>query len=541
MGENRNNGKEVIIIGIDAGTFNVIEPMVRKGELPNLEKIMKNGCWGNLESTIPPVTVPAWPSFATGSNPARHGLYEFMKRRPDEDYYRVVDASDMKGKTLWSVLSKYGKKCIVVNVPFTYPPEEINGLLISGSGTPDVESDYTYPKELKNILNKKKYKPFIPLRRKGSREEWIKTVYDIENKMKKITLELIDKEEWDFFIMVFVGTDKLEHRFWGYMDKDHIHHDKGLVKEYGSVIPDYYKDIDNFIGQLLRKFSDSTIFIMSDHGMDKYEYRFRINNLLREMGFLEIKTGAERISIGKLLRRMGITGTKLDVFFQKLKLKRIVRLVPEKYRRKIPYTEGISIREGDLDFNKTKIYSPIYCQIYMNLKGRDIHGIVEKDDYNQLRKQIYDILKNYKYNGKNVIDRIHFKEEIYNGEYLIEAPDIVYTTSNEFESVDALTKGSIMEPITEPSGHHRLEGIFLSYGPDINSGSNIKDAKIYDIAPTILHLMNVPIPEYMDGKVLKDIFKEESEVKEREISWEKTSERDKISTSIKQLKIKKRI
>lgn len=541
MGENEEKRDKVIVIGVDGATFDVIEPMVKKGELPNFERIMKNGCWGRLESTIPPLTVPAWPSFSTGGNPARHGLYEFMKRRRGEDYYGVVDASYMKGKTLWSVLSRHNKRCIILNVPFTYPPEKINGILISGSGTPDVQTDYTHPKELRDALNSDDYKPFITLKKNEEPEKWIETIYDVENKMKATATDFMKNEEWDFFMMVFMGVDKLGHRFWGHMDREHVRYNEELAKKYGSVIPDYYKYVDSFIGEILKNYKDSTIFIMSDHGMGRFKYRFRINNYLRENDLLEIKKGRERISIGSILRKMGITGDRLDKFFQKLRLKKVIRLIPEKHRRKIPYDEGISVREGDLDWSKTKVFSPAFCQVYINVKGRDVGGIVEEEDYDALRKRIYNQLKNLRYNKKAVIDRIHFKEEIYDGEFIVEAPDIVFTTTDEFESVDTITHGDIFEPLNEPFGHHRLEGIFLSHGDDIKNGYNIAGAKIYDIAPTLLHLMNIPIPKHMDGKVLKDIFKDKSEVKERKISYEEISEEARISSSIRLLRGKKRI
>jgi predicted AlkP superfamily phosphohydrolase/phosphomutase len=140
-----------------------------------------------------------------------------------------------------------------------------------------------------------------------------------------------------------------------------------------------------------------------------------------------------------------------------------------------------------------------------------------------------------------VIERIHYKEEIYNGEYLEEAPDIIYTTTKEFQSVFMISDEGTMEQIENPNGNHKLDGIFLSYGSEIREGHNIKGAKIYDIVPTILHLMNLPIPEHMDGKVLTEVFRDESEVKEREISYEKTTEKDKISMMVRSLKTKKKI
>src|SRR5258708_11462961 len=145
-------GSHVFVIGLDGATFDLIHPFIAQGFLPNLQSLISKGSYGELSSTIPPVTASAWTSFMTGKNPGKHGLFDFMQRRKNSYDLAPVSAFDRDGKAVWEIASELGKKCIVIGVPVTYPPTPLNGLMVTGMLTPRGAADYTYPPELKNEI-----------------------------------------------------------------------------------------------------------------------------------------------------------------------------------------------------------------------------------------------------------------------------------------------------------------------------------------------------------------------------------------------------
>src|SRR5205085_10544027 len=144
-----------VIFGVDGLTFRIINPLIERGELPNFKKLRDEGCEAILESKYPPLTPPAWTSLSTGLKPARHGVYDFWMYERQEcgtDRKAHVQTKRRGGMLIWNILSEYGKKVLVINVPVTYPPEAVNGIMISGYMTPSSSVDFTYPANFKEEL-----------------------------------------------------------------------------------------------------------------------------------------------------------------------------------------------------------------------------------------------------------------------------------------------------------------------------------------------------------------------------------------------------
>jgi predicted AlkP superfamily phosphohydrolase/phosphomutase len=141
----------VLIVGLDGATFDLMLPWIEEGCLPNLARILRSGSKSPLESTIPPITPCAWSSFMTGKNPGKHGLFDFIEPH-GEHGFRFTNASFRDGETLWGCLSRHGRRVGVVNVPMTFPPEPVNGFLISGLDTPHELSPFMYPVEIRSDL-----------------------------------------------------------------------------------------------------------------------------------------------------------------------------------------------------------------------------------------------------------------------------------------------------------------------------------------------------------------------------------------------------
>lgn len=521
---NNKENKKVLVIGLDGATPDLLFPLAIEGKLPNLNRIIKDGASGTLTSTYPPLSGPAWASFMTGKNPGKHGVFHFIERKKDGFNIRLLNAKDIHAKSLWSILSESGKKVGVMHIPLTYPPERVNGFLISGLGTPVTEndanvpnSDFTYPIDLKEKLKELNYKIHVALKDKIKEDELLRDIHYTTEKRAESALYFIKNYDWNFFMVVFEGTDYVQHFFWKYMDKSHPAYNPAKAKIYGNAIFDYYQKIDGIIGEIIKQLDDNTtVIIMSDHGFGPLHKEVHLNTWLKSIGLLKLKKKADKMSIPKYwLLKHGFSKERFWNLLMKFNLVKLTAIIPKKIR------DGMPTRENSfsiIDWTKTKAYSFGYMgMMYINLKGREPEGIVTPEEYDELRdyiiKELYKIRDPE--NGKKIVDKVFKKEEIYSGPYINKAPDLYILTDMKYVDVDiGDLDGTFIKPAGKSyiqrmpagrSGQHRLHGIFLIKGKNINKGTKI-NGRIIDIAPTILYAMGVPIPSDMDGKVLKDVF-----------------------------------
>lgn len=505
----------VLVIGMDGATPELLFPWAKEGKLPNLNKIINNGTIGNLKSTYPPQSATAWTSFMTGKNPGKHGIFHFLKRNPESYEYLPVNAKDNRAKTIWSILSEHNKKVGVMNVPITYPPDKVNGFIITGLGTPSHESDFTYPIELKEkLLNQLNYKiQTTEFYKKNNENFFLEDVYNTEQKKTDIAIFLMKNYEWDFFIVVFMGADQIQHFFWKYRDKTHPAHNSKEAEKYGSAILRYYQKLDEFVGNITKYLdNDTNVIIMSDHGGGPLHKELHLNYYLRELGLLSFKK-TRKSKINYWLLKLGFSMENIYELASAIKLQRLSNILPKKIIGNIPKHDMLSL----IDWDRTKAYSHGNMGLmYINLKGREPNGIVTPEEYDELRDYIIKELYKLKdpETGKNIVDKVFKKEEIYNGECLEDAPDLFIVPEMQYHEIasfsDVLTKptGNIDEIDfrLRRSGQHRLNGILLMEGKNIKKGITIKNAEIIDLAPTILYMIGIRIPSDMDGKVLKDAF-----------------------------------
>jgi len=508
----------ILIIGIDSATFDIITPLSRNGKLPNLSLLIENGASGNLKSTIPPVTPPAWVSFMTGKNPGKHGVFDFYVS-PSHGYDRPVwNSKYIKTKTIWRMLSDNGLRVGVINLPMTHPPEEINGFIIPGMQySLDEGRIFSYPPELMQEINEHfgeyrvLYGDLESLYTNDLDkllEEWRK-IFEIR---KQSILYLMERKEWDVFMAVFYSIDVMQHHFWKFFDKTHPQYDSSMSEKYGNVISEFYGKIDEAIGEMLKKIDDDTmVVVVSDHGAGPEERAFHINNWLHKEGFLtfrEIFSPLWRIRwphvIYKTLKRLGLPGIAWTVPFDKLKT----------LGQFIDPREGLSV-PFFIDWQKTKAFAGNHTEqgIYINVKGREPSGIVEKgSDYEQVREAILKKIKEIKdpETGLPLEMECFKKEEIYCGPYVEDAPDlfVIMKRGGYVMQKEIYHKGLFSLP-NKSSGTHRMDGVFILKGNNTKRNFPVKDARIIDVAPTILYCLGMPVPEDMDGRVLTDAFTKE--------------------------------
>jgi predicted AlkP superfamily phosphohydrolase/phosphomutase len=510
--------KKVLIIGIDGATFDVIIPMINTGRLTHLSNLIKGGTYGTLLSTIPPVTPPAWVSFMTGKNPGKHGVFDFYVS-PAYGYTRpVCNSKYIKAKTIWKILSEQGLKIGIVNLPMSYPAQEINGFIIPGMQySINKGKDFSYPPQLIQEIKKRvgEYQVVygdIESLYTNNLDNFIKKWTQILEIRKQSILYLIEHKQWDIFMFVFYILDPIQHHFWKFFDNKHPLYDPVISDKYKDIIPEFYEKVDGAIGEILNKVDkDTTIIVTSDHGAGAEEGAFYINTWLNKEGFLSFKKLFLPIwqvrfphLFYKILRKLGFPGVIWTLPLDKLKS--LGKVVDPREGLNIPFF---------INWKKTKAYAGNHTEqgIYINLKGREPLGIVEKGkEYDKVRDSIIKRLKDLKdpITGKQLDIELYKKEEIYYGPYIDDAPDIFVKIKGwQYLTQKEIYHKSLFSLTNKTSGTHRMNGILILKGEGIRTNYKIRGAKIIDIAPTILYLLGIPIPEDMDGKVIDEIFTKE--------------------------------
>jgi predicted AlkP superfamily phosphohydrolase/phosphomutase len=550
------NKKRIMIIGLDGATFDIIRPMIKAGRLPTIAKLMTGGAWGNLRSTVLPITPPAWASFMTGKNPGKHGVFAFYTRSTETYETQMATGLSIRAKKIWDYLDV--ERICLIDIPMTFPPQEVNGYMISGWPVPSEESIFTYPPGLHTEIIREvgvymMDTAIISSDTNVSLSEMIRCLYMYTEARKNASLYLLKKKgPFDIFSVVFRGTDFVQHGAFKFLDEEYCKKNPDLCKKFKDVIFQFYEKMDTIVADLIRSMGeDSITVLMSDHGGGPVKKMFYINRWLQQEGFLSLKRGTSlngisvrRKPLSDILQRIG--ASYLNFFIPSL-LKKL----------KIPYLKPYTKHPSLLvDWRKTKAFANLTWPdeiIRINMEGREPLGTVSRKDYEAVRDEIIERLSEVKDpdTGEKIIDKVYRREEIYHGPYLEDAPDILALTNNtSYRFMSALGDGAIFERPEDPRGLHRMDGIFVIKGPDIKAGRVLSGLSITDIAPTVLYLMGKPIPDGMDGRIIseaidEEFFKtnppsyykdeEESVLKKKSIQEFTSEEKRKIDESLKAL------
>ena len=499
---------QVLVVGIDGGTLDLIRRWSEAGELPNLARLMAEGVHGPLESTIPPVSSPAWPTFATGKNPGKHGVFDFI--RPTGGRFDMVTASSLRAPTLWQILSEAGKRVGVMNVPVTYPPAPVNGFLISGMLSP-VDGTFTYPPDLlaryAGLMKPYRIAPRIQYKL-GKEADFAADMLDLIERRRAYALQLMRDCPYDFLMFNFQATDVMSHALWKFVDPTHPLYDAQAALRLGPVLKHAYQLIDDFVGQALDHLTgDTNVIVMSDHGFGPLHYVVNLNLFLLDHGHLQLRRGVWT-RLKTALFRAGITPTSVWHVIERAGLQNYVWQVSKSTRNKM-VSKFLSF--DDVDWSRTRAYAIGHVgQIYVNLKGRQPAGVVEPGAaYGHVRREVVEGLRELRHpqTRQPLVDRVIPSEEITHGPYADRGPDL-HVVFDGHRSISfplfATDSRVVTRQIRGDSGCHRPEGVFIAWGPEIRSGASVTDARIMDLTPTILHLMGLPVSDDMDGRVLAE-------------------------------------
>lgn len=525
----------VFIVGWDGATFDLIKPWVERGLLPNIAAVLENGVHGALRSTLPPMTFPAWSSFMTGKNPGGHGIFDFMRPRPDSYDLEFVNGGQRKAPSFWRILSDAGRRVISISVPCTYPPEPVNGIMLSGFDAPGLggsgsklDARGMHPPalcaELERAVGGHPIGSFpITEINQGRPDLALEKILAAIRQKAATAKYLIQHHPWDCAMILFGESDGVGHHFWKYCDRQSPLFTSQPPGMEDSILR-VYQELDRQLGELKQLLPDGTsLLMMSDHGFGGVSNSVLYPNCwLREHGLLRFRGGVARWA------SRALDAVKL----------RAVAMLPSKVKRMIYRASrgrlgGIEakVRYGIIDWANTKAYfdeNPYYPVLWINLRGRQPNGTVEPgDEYESLRSELIERLEDWRHpdTGERIVLRAYRREEVYSGPCLEEAPDIIvhwgdhegycyaYKVSSKSKCFNWIEEIDPHRPehlsfFTGKSGTHRDDGIFLAEGPTIRPGVELQGARIIDVAPTILHLLDAGVPEDFDGRALVEMFDE---------------------------------
>lgn len=491
--------KKVWLIGLDGASFDIFEPMFAAGNLPVLKGLMDRGASGILESSVVPFTPQAWGSVITGNNPGKHGIFGFVRQMPGRPP-EFLSSRTLQGDKIWTCLGRSGLESVIVNVPLSYPPDPLNGAMVTGMMTPSTDSEFTYPAELKErvLADWPDYKLDVTSSIDKSRS--LAILEDLEKAMEmrvELTLKLIEERSPDFLFKVFVLPDRIQHAFCQFIHPKSGAYKSAKAEKWRERIWESYNKLDTAIGRLLDAADEGTdILFVSDHGFSVEQGGFFTNDFLARAGLLNFKNGkgpgaGTAGMMRGLIRRFNLAGIK--------------RFVPNKM-----ITKTINMTKESIDWSNTRAYaSPLAQQgIYVNLQGREPEGIVGPGEYEHVREKILSEILGLEGPQAGVPPvRAWRREDLYDGPFVQSIPDIVLEFSaSSLEAKDAVLGG---DPLSWSDGssrgiHHR-DGFFLAAGPRVHPGK-CEGLVLEDIAPNILTLFGVPGPEAMDGRIRNDIF-----------------------------------
>lgn len=456
----------VLLIGWDSAPP---DPVLERwpGELPNLRRLMSQGCYGPLRSTDPPITVPAWTSMMSSRNPGQLGFYGFRNRRVGEYEGKWIATSQaVKVPRAWEILSDAGKRCCVLNVPQTYPVKPLNGAMISCFLTPSNESEYTFPPELKAEVERVADGYIIDCEgfRTEDKRGLLQQIHAMTEKRFRVAKWLLsERGPWDFFMMVEMGPDRLHHGFWSYTDPQHRKYVPG--NEFESCVLDYYKVLDAQLGELVELAGPGTlVLVVSDHGTKRMEGSLNVNDWLRREGLLVLKQEPQEV---------------------------------------------VRFEEKNVDWSRTTAWAwgGYYCRIFLNVAGREPQGVVAPGEYESVRDDLARRLEAIPDDrGRKMATRALRPQELFTGPYVADAPDLfvyfddLYWRAGQDVGHDGLH--SFDTEIGPDDSVHDYQGIFVMSRPGQQRGQRLEGLDLRDVAPTVLDALGVPVPGEMEGKVV---------------------------------------
>jgi len=458
--------EKIAIIGLDCAEPSLVFNQWLR-DLPNLRKLCERGTYGNLESCLPPITVPAWSCMASSADPGTLGIYGF-RNRTDYSYDKlgISTSLNVRERRMWDYLDARGMSSIILAVPGTYPiTRPMRGCMTACFLAADTNCDYTWPRELKQEIAQVVGEYIIDVKdyRTDDKDRLLRSIYEMTEKRFQLARHLVRTKPWSLFWMVELGIDRLHHGFWQYMDPQHRRYDPSNPLR--TAIHDYYVKLDEWIGELLgeMELDKTAVWVVSDHGAKCMKGGVAFNDWLIREGYLVMKE---------------------------------------------PATAPRKFQFADVDWPRTRVWGEggYYGRCFINVKGREPQGIVPQDAYESLRNELIAKLEALPDDqGRPMGTRAYKPQEIYRKVTGV-PPDLVVLFGDlNWRSVGTVGNGSVyvFENDTGPDeANHAQQGMYILAHPSLPAHGRRDDATLYDVLPTCLNMLGIPVPAGLRGRTL---------------------------------------
>lgn len=504
---------KTLIIGLDGGTWDLFGPLCDLDVTPNLAALRERSAWSSLRSTQPPFTAPAWASFVTGVNPGKHGVLNFLQTEGSpaallRGQGTPVNSTHIRAPLLWEYFDAHGRPTGALNVPLSYPLRPVKGFAISGMLTPPQARDWAHPPDLIRSLHDYLIdldygRPGQPLTLDDLPKplDMLDDIIQMTERRGVHALRLMQERAWDAFMVVFTGTDRISHHFWHYLAPEYSDLAPRLDTRISAKLGDYFDLLDQLLGALVKNAGpDAHIIILSDHGFGPAARHWvHLNNWLLELDLLRLRMG----KAGWMQRLKRGAPWLTDI---------TKRILPREARQAVKQHGSLA---DAMDWENTLAWAmPLYnnvAGIYLHHTDHQPPGPVSPAAASKLIDFIIEQAQSLRIPSADVplFTDIQLGWEVYHGPHATRFPDIVLTMDPDYAAVPTLGS-TLITPIPPGqilrSGDHRPEGMFLAAGPAIRPGRLHHSPRLIDLAPTILHLADLPIPKSMDGRVIEAIF-----------------------------------
>ncbi len=482
----------VAVLGLDGVDWTLVSDWSARGSLPNFKRLMEEGAGGVLESTVPPTTPPGWTSITTGVNPGKHGLFDFFRvlRRDGSWSFELVNSTHKRAPELWD----YVDGSFVINLPVSYPARPIRGVMITGMLTPSRRADFAHPPELRDWLLRRfpDYRFELRWSDYGDRkEEFMRDLTRMTEQRFQLFWELFERD-WRLMFFVIAGTDRIQHLMWGTPE-----------------MMEYFRTVDGFLGDVMDRAlrAGINLLVVSDHGFGPIDRHLYVNSYLYREGYLRLRGGRA----AGVMRAVGLDRERLRGLLYRTGLIRLYRRLSPRaagaLRAAIPGGSNPSV---DFDLQRTRAFMYGMGGIYLAARGDERRRLI-----GELREGLLTLRDPD--TGGRVVEAVYERGEIYSGPLVGEAPDLVLVPASGY-SVERHVRSRLVEASRVKRADHRRTGVIFAYGPDVEPGARV-DASVYDIAPTVLHMLGLPVPTNVDGRVLLELFSPSSEPRRREVSF----------------------
>ncbi len=495
----------VLIVGWDGADWDLLKPLLATGRLPNLAALAGRGVTAALRSTLPPVTAPAWTSFATGMYPGHHGLVSWQLPLDAQFERPWADSRAAQRPRLWDWLGQAGLRTAVIGLPLTYPVQPLHGVMISGMLTPSLTSPFIHPPELAAEFRAAlpDYHFDVDIQ---NIERDTTTPAGISAYLAELTTTLRQRSAaiafawergpFDCAVIVFETPDRVQHLFYRYVTLA----DDGVTARNAHVIREQvlavYTALDAALGELLARvdLTQTTVLMVSDHGFGLLTRDFHLGNWLAEQGFLSY--AGTRVTLRAALARA---------------IRPIKRWLPVGWLRG-GRSAFASFRQ--VAWSRTVAYPGLGTEegVWLNVRGREPAGTVAPGaEYERVRREIADRLLAWRdpADGAQIVTDAWPREEIYGEPFRGRAPDLVLRLADGVRVKAERGSGAVVVDKRQTGeGIHRPAGIFLAAGAGVRQVEETAyTPHLVDITPTTLALLGVPVPDTLDGAILQDVLR----------------------------------